>query len=39
VKVYCYFKAKDAPGEKYFPSKEIFDVLGLPPPPMDMAWV
>ncbi|WP_419788797.1 HNH endonuclease [Mucilaginibacter sp. X4EP1] len=39
VKVYCYFKAKNAASEKYFPCKEIFDVLGLPPPPTDMAWV
>ena len=40
VMVFCYFKAKGGTREKYFPVKEIFDVLGLPPPPIDYStWL
>lgn len=38
LKAFCYFKSTDGKREKYFPVKQIFDALGLPPPPLDSAW-
>ena len=39
LKAFCYFKAKESNNEKYFPVKEIFDALRLPPPPLDSNWL